>query len=94
MIFSHFYDTLFIDKSTIKQKIIRLAHEIVEDQFEEEEICFVGILNGGHESAKILKKEILEIKDIKYRVMQGGENPEVILQNEYRLEPDYIWDLL
>ena len=35
-----------------------------------------------------------EIKDIKYRVMQGGENPEVILHDEYRLEPDYIWDLL
>lgn len=36
----------------------------------------------------------LEIKDIKYRVMQGGENPEIILHDEYRLEPDYIWDLL
>ncbi len=36
----------------------------------------------------------LEIKDLKYRVIQGGENPEVILYNEYRLEPDYIWDLL
>ena len=36
----------------------------------------------------------LEIKDIKYRVMQGGENPEVILYDEYRLEPDYIWELL
>jgi hypothetical protein len=36
----------------------------------------------------------LEIKDIKYRVIQGGENPEAILHNEYRLEPDYIWELL
>ena len=36
----------------------------------------------------------LEIKDLKYRVIQGGENPEVILYDEYRLEPDYIWDLL
>ena len=36
----------------------------------------------------------LEIKDIKYRVMRGSENPEVILHNEYRLEPDYIFDLL
>jgi hypothetical protein len=36
----------------------------------------------------------LEIKDIKYRVMKGGENPEVILYDEYRLEPDYIWELL
>jgi hypothetical protein len=36
----------------------------------------------------------LEIKDLRYRVTQGGENPEIILRNEYRLEPDYIWDLL
>ena len=36
----------------------------------------------------------LEIKDLRYRVTQGGENPEIILRDEYRLEPDYIWDLL
>ena len=36
----------------------------------------------------------LEIKDLRYRVTQGGENPETILFEEYRLEPDYIWDLL
>ena len=36
----------------------------------------------------------LEIKNLKNRVMQGGENPEIILHDEYRLEPDYIWDLI
>jgi len=35
----------------------------------------------------------LEIKDIKYRVL-NGENPERILFHEYRLEPDYIWELI
>ena len=34
-----------------------------------------------------------EIKDIRARVFEG-ENPEIILFEEYRLEPDYIWDLL
>ena len=34
-----------------------------------------------------------EIKDIRSRVFEG-ENPEIILYEEYRLEPDYIWDLL
>ncbi len=34
-----------------------------------------------------------EIKDIKCRILEG-ENPEVILHDEYRLEPDYIWDLI
>ena len=36
----------------------------------------------------------LEIKDIRYRVWKNYENPEVILHNDYRLEPDYIWELL
>ena len=34
-----------------------------------------------------------EIKDIRSRVFEG-ENPETILFEEYRLEPDYIWDLI
>ena len=34
-----------------------------------------------------------EIKGIRSRVFKG-ENPETILFEEYRLEPDYIWDLL
>ena len=34
-----------------------------------------------------------EIKNIRSRVFEG-ENPETILYEEYRLELDYIWDLL
>jgi hypothetical protein len=34
-----------------------------------------------------------EIKELRSRVF-NGENPEEILFNEYRLEPDYIWDLI
>lgn len=34
-----------------------------------------------------------EIKNLRTRVFEG-ENPETILFEEYRLEPDYIWDLL
>ncbi len=34
-----------------------------------------------------------EINDLQYRVAKG-ENPEKILFEEYRLEPDYIFDLI
>ena len=34
-----------------------------------------------------------EIKDLRFRVFEG-ENPETILFKEYRLEPDYIFDLI
>ena len=70
--------SLIIDKSTIKQKIIRLAHEIVEDQFEEEEICLVGIVNGGHQVAKILRciSEKKYIYIIKPDVCDAFSNPQ------------------
>jgi hypothetical protein len=35
----------------------------------------------------------LEIKNIRSRVFEG-ENPETILFEEYRLEPDYIFDII
>jgi hypothetical protein len=35
----------------------------------------------------------MEIASLRYRV-SCGENPETILFEEYRLEPDYIFDLL
>ena len=34
-----------------------------------------------------------EIKNLRARVFEG-ENPETILFEEYRLEPDYIFDLI
>ena len=34
-----------------------------------------------------------KIKDIRSRVFEG-ENPETILFEEYRLEPDYIFDII
>ena len=35
----------------------------------------------------------MEIQNIKFRVY-NGESTETILNDEYTLEPDYIWDLL
>ena len=34
-----------------------------------------------------------DIKEKRVRVF-NGENPESILFHEYRLEPDYIWELI
>lgn len=60
--------SLIIDKAKLKQKIIRLAYEIVEDQFEEDEICLVGIKDGGYQVANILKKEIQKIKAVEVSI--------------------------
>lgn len=70
--------TLILDKAALKQKIVRLAHEIVEDQFDEKEICLVGIVQGGFQVAKVLKKEIQKIKEVEVSISSikiHKENP-------------------
>lgn len=70
--------SLILDKAALKQKIVRLAHEILEDQFEENEICLVGIMQGGHQVCASLKKEIQKIKDVKVSISSirvNKENP-------------------
>jgi pyrimidine operon attenuation protein/uracil phosphoribosyltransferase len=57
--------SLILDKEALKQKITRLAYEIVEDHFDETEIHLVGILKGGYQLAELLKTEIQEVKKIK-----------------------------
>ncbi len=47
-----------LDKKQIKQKIKRLAIEILENNYEESEIILAGINNNGFEFAKLLQKEI------------------------------------
>ena len=54
--------SLILDKEAIKQKITRLAYEIVEDHFDENEIQLVGIMKGGYKLAKLLKTEIQKVK--------------------------------
>ncbi len=60
--------SLILDQWALKQKITRLAYEIIEDQYDEEEICLVGIVAGGYQTAQLLKKEILKIKDVNIRL--------------------------
>lgn len=56
--------SLILDKEALKQKITRLAYEIVEDHFDEEEIYLVGILTGGYQFAALLKAAIQVVKPI------------------------------
>jgi pyrimidine operon attenuation protein/uracil phosphoribosyltransferase len=55
--------TLILDKEQIKQKSIRIAYQILEDNFEENTLVLVGIADRGYVFAQRLQKILEEISD-------------------------------
>lgn len=53
--------TLILDKEQIRQKSIRIAYQILEDNFEEQSIVLVGIADRGYVFAQRLQKILQEI---------------------------------
>lgn len=53
--------TLILDKEQIRQKSIRIAYQILEDNFEEKSIVLVGIADRGYIFAERLQKILQEI---------------------------------
>lgn len=53
-----------LDQVQIKQKIKRLAIEMLENNFEEKSIVLAGINNNGTGFAKLLEKELKKITEI------------------------------
>ena len=80
--------SLILDKEALEQKLIRLAHQILEDQFDEEEICLVGIMQGGHQICAILKKEIQKIKAVDVSISSISVNKENPLLRPSELSRD------
>ncbi len=57
-----------LDQVQIKQKIKRLAIEILENNFEEKSIVLAGINNNGTGFAKLLEKELKKITEITIQI--------------------------
>lgn len=53
--------TLVLDKNQIRQKSIRIAYQILEDNFEEDAIVLVGIADRGYVFAQRLQQILQEI---------------------------------
>lgn len=59
----------------IKQKIKRLAVEIIEQNFEANEIILAGINNNGHGFAQLILKEAKKISDKELSLCRVDLNP-------------------
>ncbi len=77
-----------LNESQIKQKIKRLAFEILENNFNEDEIFLAGINKNGLHFAKLIKDELNSIADIKLYVHQLKLNPAQPLEDPINLSID------
>ena len=60
---------LILNKQQIQQKIDRIAYQILEDNFEEEEVLLAGMLPRGDHLAKRLKTVLDEIAPFKSKLL-------------------------
>jgi pyrimidine operon attenuation protein / uracil phosphoribosyltransferase len=60
---------LILDQHQIEQKLVRIAYQLLEDNFEEEEIIIAGILPKGNYIAERLKKILDKIAPFKSTLM-------------------------
>ncbi len=70
----------------IRQKIKRLAYEIVENNFEEKEIILAGINNNGTTFARLLEEELLSFSQQKITRTRILLNPAEPLSSAIQLE--------
>ncbi|MCB0593140.1 MAG: phosphoribosyltransferase [Lewinellaceae bacterium] len=75
-----------LDQEQIRQKIKRLAIEILEHNFEEEELILAGINNTGLGFARMLLDELQQITDIPVALTRIRLNPAAPLSQEVQIE--------
>lgn len=64
-----------LDHTQISQKIKRLAYQILESNYDQEEIILAGINNNGLGFAKMLKKQLEKIGDTRILLKNLRLNP-------------------
>ncbi|BAU53294.1 phosphoribosyltransferase family protein [Mucilaginibacter gotjawali] len=60
---------LILNSQQIQQKIDRIAYQILEDNFDEDEILIAGILPGGNKIAERLKTILEKIAPFRIRLL-------------------------
>jgi pyrimidine operon attenuation protein/uracil phosphoribosyltransferase len=75
-----------LDQGQIRQKIKRLAIEILENNFEEKSIILIGINNNGNGFAKHLVKELKKITDISISLFNVRLNPAAPLSSPVEID--------
>ncbi len=64
-----------LDQHQIEQKIRRLAIEILENNYEEEELILAGINNNGYAFAALLQQHLQTLSSIRFTLTRIRLNP-------------------
>jgi len=80
--------TLILDSRQVKQKIKRMAYEILEHNFKEKGIVFAGIDGQGYLLAKLLSKEVENISPLEIKLVKISIDKFAPQQSEIKLDCD------
>ncbi|MEO1518626.1 MAG: phosphoribosyltransferase family protein [Bacteroidota bacterium] len=75
-----------LDQQQIQQKIIRLAHQILEQNFEEKELILAGINNNGTAFAQMIYDQLVKLTKIPIRLVRIRLSPADPLSTDINLE--------
>lgn len=78
--------TQILDNEAIKQKTIRIAYQLVEDNYDEKEIYMIGVVPNGYEYARKLKKEIENIGGCTVNLLKLKLNKQKPLEEDIELD--------
>jgi len=70
----------------IQQKIQRLAIEILENNYEEDELILAGINNRGYRFAQLLQAELEQLNKVPIRMTRIRLNPAAPLEDDIQIE--------
>lgn len=82
--------SLILDRTQIEQKVKRIAYEIYERNFEEQELVLAGIHSNGYTLAERLAAQLQQISPIKVQLLRVNLNKATPLQEPVKLEPESI----
>lgn len=81
---------LILDKNQIEQKITRIAYEIYERNFEENELVLAGIYHNGYTLAEMLAIKLKSISPIKVQLLRVQLNKVTPLNTPVTLKPEEV----
>lgn len=81
-------ETLLLNTRQTLQKIKRIAYEIYEENFQEEELVLAGIYDRGYDFAMLLKDELENICPIKITLVKITLDKSAPLQSEIKMDQD------
>jgi pyrimidine operon attenuation protein / uracil phosphoribosyltransferase len=81
------HQSIILDKAQIEQKLIRMAYEMYERNFEEQELVLAGIYENGYTLAQMLAKQLEAISPIKVHLLQVQLNKISPLDAPVRFTP-------